>query len=193
MSERTQRFAMLPTLVIRTWLDGENPDLARTVSALDRAGAWSAPPRLPRPRVTALWPVSFRRRPQRRCHTDEDTARGIDQPADSRAGCLQTRDGNAQTCGLPTFPVRPLSVVLSRRIWATGSRCAPRASPERSDGHCFRKYQPPRADGHPGQSWSLRRGKTTRLPPSSSSVCRPGACRYDRSSPANRAAGNRAA
>src|ERR1700726_437328 len=117
MSERTQRFAALLTLAIRTWPDGENPDLARTVSALDRAGAWAAPPGLPSTRVAALWPVSFSRRPQRRCHADEDTACGIDQPADSRAGCLQTRDGNAQTCGLPTLPVRPLSVVLSRRIW----------------------------------------------------------------------------
>lgn len=49
MSEGTQRFAMLLTLVLRTWLDGEDPDLARTVSALDRAGAWAAPPGPPRP------------------------------------------------------------------------------------------------------------------------------------------------
>jgi hypothetical protein len=43
MAERAQSLAMLLTSVLRTWLDGEDPDLARTMSALDRAGAWAAP------------------------------------------------------------------------------------------------------------------------------------------------------
>jgi hypothetical protein len=49
MAERAQGLAMLLTAVLRTWLDGEDPDLARTMSALDRAGAWAAPRGLPRP------------------------------------------------------------------------------------------------------------------------------------------------
>jgi hypothetical protein len=49
MAERAQGLAMLLTSVLRTWLDGEDPDLARTMSALDRAGAWAAPRGLPRP------------------------------------------------------------------------------------------------------------------------------------------------
>jgi hypothetical protein len=49
MAERPQGLAMLLTAVLRTWLDGEDPDLARTMSALDRAGAWAAPCGLPRP------------------------------------------------------------------------------------------------------------------------------------------------
>jgi hypothetical protein len=48
-AERGQGLAMLLTAVLRTWLDGEDPDLARTMSALDRAGAWAAPRGLPRP------------------------------------------------------------------------------------------------------------------------------------------------
>jgi hypothetical protein len=49
MAKRGQGLAMLLTAVLRTWLDGEDPDLARTMSALDRAGAWAAPRGLPRP------------------------------------------------------------------------------------------------------------------------------------------------
>jgi hypothetical protein len=49
MAERAEGLAMLLTSVLRTWLDGEDPDLARTMSALDRAGAWAAPGGLPRP------------------------------------------------------------------------------------------------------------------------------------------------
>jgi hypothetical protein len=57
MAERAYGLAMLLTSVLSTWLDGDDPDLARTMSALDRAGAWAAP--LPRPR--------------RRRHSDRDT------------------------------------------------------------------------------------------------------------------------
>ena len=39
MAERGRGLDMLLTAVMRTWLDGENPDLARIVSALDRVGA----------------------------------------------------------------------------------------------------------------------------------------------------------
>lgn len=49
MAERGQGLAMLLTAVLRTWLNGEDPDLARTMSALDRAGAWVAPRGIPRP------------------------------------------------------------------------------------------------------------------------------------------------
>jgi hypothetical protein len=49
MAEPGQGLAMLLTAVLRTWLDGEDPDLARAMSALDRAGAWAAPCGLPRP------------------------------------------------------------------------------------------------------------------------------------------------
>jgi AcrR family transcriptional regulator len=38
--ESTQGFAMLLTWVLRNWLDSKDPDLVRTMSALDRAGAW---------------------------------------------------------------------------------------------------------------------------------------------------------
>jgi AcrR family transcriptional regulator len=38
--ESVQGFAMLLTWVLRNWLDGKDPDLARAMSALDRAGAW---------------------------------------------------------------------------------------------------------------------------------------------------------
>jgi hypothetical protein len=37
------RLAMLLSAVLRTWLDGEDPDLSRAVSALDRVSAWTAP------------------------------------------------------------------------------------------------------------------------------------------------------
>jgi hypothetical protein len=43
-AERSLRLAVLLTSVLRTWLDGEDPDFARAVSALDRAAAWAAPP-----------------------------------------------------------------------------------------------------------------------------------------------------
>ena len=39
--------AMLLSSVLRTWLDGADPDLASIMSALDRAGAWAAPHGLP--------------------------------------------------------------------------------------------------------------------------------------------------
>jgi hypothetical protein len=42
ISER-DRLAMLLSAVLRTWLDGEDPDLSRAVSALDRVSAWAAP------------------------------------------------------------------------------------------------------------------------------------------------------
>jgi len=48
IGERDRGLAMLLSAVLRTWLDGEGPDLARAVSALDRASAWGAPPRRPR-------------------------------------------------------------------------------------------------------------------------------------------------
>jgi hypothetical protein len=41
--------AMLLCSVLRTWLDGEEPELTRTISALKRAGAWEAPHELPQP------------------------------------------------------------------------------------------------------------------------------------------------
>jgi AcrR family transcriptional regulator len=50
MAERTHGLAMLLTSVLRNWLDGEDPDLARTMSALDRAGAWDLPGGLPQPK-----------------------------------------------------------------------------------------------------------------------------------------------
>jgi AcrR family transcriptional regulator len=49
MAERTHGLAMLLTSVLRSWLDGEDPDLARAMSALDRAGAWDVPSGLPHP------------------------------------------------------------------------------------------------------------------------------------------------
>jgi hypothetical protein len=49
MAERAQGLAVLLSSVLRTWLDGADPDLARIMSALDRAGAWAAPHGLPRP------------------------------------------------------------------------------------------------------------------------------------------------
>ena len=48
MAESAHGLAMLLTSVLRTWLAGEDPDLARTMSALDRAGVWAAPRGLPR-------------------------------------------------------------------------------------------------------------------------------------------------
>jgi AcrR family transcriptional regulator len=51
MAERTHGLAMLLTSVLRAWLEGEDPDLARTMSAIERAGAWTAARRLPRPRL----------------------------------------------------------------------------------------------------------------------------------------------
>jgi len=53
-AERAQGLAMVLTAVLRTWLDGEDQDLACTMSALDRAGAWAAPRGLPRPRLWIL-------------------------------------------------------------------------------------------------------------------------------------------
>jgi hypothetical protein len=47
MAERTLGLAMLLASVLRGWLDGEDADLVRTMSALERAGAWAAPRRLP--------------------------------------------------------------------------------------------------------------------------------------------------
>jgi hypothetical protein len=49
IAERAHGLAMLLCSVLRTWLDGEEPDLTRTMSALMRAGAWEAPHGLPRP------------------------------------------------------------------------------------------------------------------------------------------------
>jgi hypothetical protein len=49
MAERAQGLAVLLSSVLRTWLDGADPDLARIMSALDRAGTWAAPHGLPRP------------------------------------------------------------------------------------------------------------------------------------------------
>jgi hypothetical protein len=39
--------AMLLSSVLRTWLDGADPDLASIMPTLDRAGAWAAPHGLP--------------------------------------------------------------------------------------------------------------------------------------------------
>jgi hypothetical protein len=47
MAEPAQGLAMLLSSVLRTWLDGADPDLANIMSALDRAGAWAAPHGLP--------------------------------------------------------------------------------------------------------------------------------------------------
>jgi hypothetical protein len=49
MAERAQGLAVLLSSVLRTWLDGADPNFAGIMSALDRAGAWAAPRRLPRP------------------------------------------------------------------------------------------------------------------------------------------------
>jgi hypothetical protein len=48
MAERALGLAMLLASVLRSWLDGEDADLTRTMSALERAGAWAAPRGLPR-------------------------------------------------------------------------------------------------------------------------------------------------
>jgi AcrR family transcriptional regulator len=40
-AERDRGLAMLLSFVLRTWLAGEEPDLTRAVSALDRASAWA--------------------------------------------------------------------------------------------------------------------------------------------------------
>jgi hypothetical protein len=48
IAERDRGLAMLLSAVLRTWLDGEDPNLTRAVSALDRASAWAAPRLLPR-------------------------------------------------------------------------------------------------------------------------------------------------
>jgi hypothetical protein len=53
MAERDQSLAMLLSTVLRAWLEGGGPDLTRAASALDRASAWLAPPRLPRPGLPA--------------------------------------------------------------------------------------------------------------------------------------------
>jgi len=47
MAERALGLAMLLSSVLRTWLDGADPDLAGVLSALDRAGAWAGPHGLP--------------------------------------------------------------------------------------------------------------------------------------------------
>jgi AcrR family transcriptional regulator len=59
MAESAHGLAMLLTSVLRAWLAGEDPDLARTMSALDRVGVWTAPRGLPRPGL----PRSGLRRP----------------------------------------------------------------------------------------------------------------------------------
>jgi hypothetical protein len=43
LAERDRGLAMLLSFVLRTWLAGEDPYLARAVSALDRASAWAMP------------------------------------------------------------------------------------------------------------------------------------------------------
>jgi hypothetical protein len=43
IAERDRGLAMLLSAVLRTWLGGEDSDLTRAVSALDRARAWAAP------------------------------------------------------------------------------------------------------------------------------------------------------
>jgi hypothetical protein len=43
MAERAQGLAVLLSAALRTWLDGADPDLARIISALERAGAWATP------------------------------------------------------------------------------------------------------------------------------------------------------
>jgi hypothetical protein len=45
--ERALGLAMLLSSVLRTWLDGADPNLASVMSALDRSGAWASPHRLP--------------------------------------------------------------------------------------------------------------------------------------------------
>jgi hypothetical protein len=40
-AERAQGLAVLLSSVLRTWLDGADPDYACIMSALDRAGAWA--------------------------------------------------------------------------------------------------------------------------------------------------------
>jgi hypothetical protein len=53
---------MLLTSVLRAWLKGEDPNLARTMSAIVRAGAWAAARRLPRQGYRIRCAI-FRRRP----------------------------------------------------------------------------------------------------------------------------------
>jgi AcrR family transcriptional regulator len=48
MVERAHRLAMLLSSVLRALLKGEDPNLARTMSAIERAGAWAAARRMPR-------------------------------------------------------------------------------------------------------------------------------------------------
>ena len=48
MAERAQGLAVLLSSVLRAWLDGTDPNFASVMSALDRAGAWATPRRLPR-------------------------------------------------------------------------------------------------------------------------------------------------
>jgi hypothetical protein len=43
MAERAQGLAVLLSSVLRTGLDGADPDLARIISVLERAGAWATP------------------------------------------------------------------------------------------------------------------------------------------------------
>jgi AcrR family transcriptional regulator len=43
-ADRDRGLAMLLSFVLRTWLAGEDPDLNRAVSALDRATAWACKP-----------------------------------------------------------------------------------------------------------------------------------------------------
>jgi hypothetical protein len=50
MAERAHCLAMLLTSVLRAWLKGEDPNLSGTVSAIERAGAWAAARRPPRPK-----------------------------------------------------------------------------------------------------------------------------------------------
>jgi hypothetical protein len=45
--ERALGLAMLLSSVLRTWLDGADPNLASVMLALDRSGAWESPHRLP--------------------------------------------------------------------------------------------------------------------------------------------------
>jgi AcrR family transcriptional regulator len=71
MADRAHCLAMLLTSVLRAWLKGEDPNLARTMSAIERAGAWEAARRPVRPRLPHSG-LQLPPTPQRRHRADQD-------------------------------------------------------------------------------------------------------------------------
>ena len=98
-AERAHGLAMLLSAVLRTWLDGEDPELARIMSALALAGAWAAPRGLPRPGLAhsglRLLPAPAATAPRRRGH-----GRGMGPRRDllqtGITGLPRTRNGTEQ-------------------------------------------------------------------------------------------------